>query len=217
MALAQLEEMEGNVEGCRELYERVLLIRPEAEVYWTQYEVMERRFGHVEHAMRIEQRRHLAFGGKSGGGPHGGGGGTRDAKQGGRGVEEYEKGSRMMGLFDSFQGAYALPRRTMEEEKGRDRKWGALGGKDGNGAKRSMGWRADGQSKGREADEEQEEAEHSREQLQRGRIGGSATGVSPPPPPRHAREDAPVFDTFLEGGFTREGEIRHGNVTLGIA
>lgn len=66
MALAQLEEMEGNVEGCRELYERVLLIRPEAEIYWTQYEVMERRFGHVEHAMRIEQRRHLAFGGKSG-------------------------------------------------------------------------------------------------------------------------------------------------------
>lgn len=75
-----------------------------------------------------------------------------------------------MGLFDSFQEVYALPRGTMEEEKGRGRKWGPLGGKDR--AKRSVGWRADGQSKGREADEEQEEAEHSREQLQRGRIGG---------------------------------------------
>lgn len=57
IALAQLEEMDGNVGGCRELYERVLLIRPQAEVYWTQYEEMERRLGHVDHARRIDQRR----------------------------------------------------------------------------------------------------------------------------------------------------------------
>lgn len=57
----------------------MLLIRPQAEVYWTQYEEMEKRLGNFDHARRIEQRRSLAFGGGLG---SRGAGGSRGSLKG---------------------------------------------------------------------------------------------------------------------------------------
>jgi hypothetical protein len=98
------------VDGCRELYERVLLIRPQAEAYWAQYEEMERRMGNFEHATRIEQRRSLAFGGGLGSRPSGrasSGGSSSRRNGGGVGVDR---------LFRSFGGAPRGGRSRADEE-----------------------------------------------------------------------------------------------------
>ena len=129
--------MDGNVDGCRELYERVLLIRPQAEAYWAQYEEMERRLGNFEHATRIEQRRSLAFGGGLGSRPSPSGRGSSPGGSSSSSSSRDGSGSRVGvdRLFRSFGGPSREggPSRADGEEEGEEEPGEERGGGRGRG------------------------------------------------------------------------------------